>query len=168
MLEGDIYSPPAIAIKEFRAPVVAVALEQVYTAIRILHPDADVHVAVDETLAPGYSGTMEVPLPPGRMCVQRYGLEWGDPEVKLRWRIDVDDPAHEAAALHSVPPVPTWFEYAKFWEKREKLFLYRENTDTVNPRTYHLSIYAVQPTPAQWAAWKPVISDFAQKVLAPR
>jgi hypothetical protein len=167
-MPGDVYSPPGIAIKEFRAPVVSVALDQLYTAIRILYPESDVHIAIDETLAAGYSGTMELALPAGVICCQRYGLEWGDPEVKLRSRIDVDDAAHEAAALHSVPPSPTWFEYARFWVKREKLFLYRENTDAANPRTYHLSIYAVMPQAVDWDAWKPVIDDFARKVLTPR
>jgi hypothetical protein len=165
-MPGDVYSPPGIAIKEFRAPVVAVALDQLYTAIRILYPESDVHIAVDETLAAGYDGWMELALPAGVICCQRYGLEWGEKEVQLEWAID--DMANIAANLHSVPPQPTWFEYARYWVKRQRLYLHRVNTDGANPRTYHLSVYAVMPAAANWESWKPVIDDFAMKVLTPR
>lgn len=163
MALGEGYSRLKTIIKRFEAPVISVALDQVYTAIRILRPEADVHIAIDETLAAGYSGWMELPLPVGIICCQRYGLEWGEEPVKLGWSID--DISHIACQPHNVTPIPTLFEYARYWVKRDRLFLYRENTDGANPRAYHLSVLAVMPAAADWDRWWPKIEKFAKEVL---
>jgi len=163
MAVGEGYTKLKQVIKRFEAPVIAVALDQIYTAIRILKPESDVHIAIDETLAAGYSGWMELPLPAGIICCQRYGLEWGEEQVKLKWSID--DMANVACQLHNVTPLPTFFEYARYWVKRDRLFLYRENTDGLNARSYHLSVLAVMPPEADWEGWWPRIEKFARGVL---
>lgn len=138
-------------------------LEQIYTAIRLLDSEADVHVIVDETLAAGYSGWMELPLPADRICCQRCGLEWGDPVVKLKWCIDTKD--RVACNLHTVSPFPAVFQFSKYWVKRSVLYLYRENTDTVNAAEYHVSLLAVQPLGSDWAKWAAKMQTHAEKLL---
>lgn len=137
--------------------------ERIYTAIRVMDEDADVHVVVDETLGPGVSGWMELPVAAGRLGCQRFGTEWGDPVVKLKWAID--DMAKVACKEHFVAPTPTPFEFAKYWEKHERLWLYRENTDAVNSAEYHLSILAVMPLTSDWAKWRAKIRKVARSLL---
>ena len=160
---GETYSSPGIVVKRFKTPVISVTLDQIYTAIRMLDEEADVHIPIDETLSAGYSGWVELPLPAGRLCCQRYGLEWGDREINLKWSIDDRDKV--ACQLHTVMPVPTFFEFARYWLKRDKLYLYRENTDDAAAHTYHLSVVAVMATNKACGAGGDKISAFARGVL---
>lgn len=144
-------------------PLPTLSLDQLYTAIRILDPEADVHFPVDMVLPPGYSGTAVVPLPAGIYCVQRYGIEWGDPVIKLKWSIDSSE--RVAVQLHNVPPSPMQFEFAKYWVKREAFYLYTENTDTVNSAEFHLNVCGIFVKASDWERWGQKIRKHAVALL---
>jgi hypothetical protein len=145
-------------------PLPTLDLEQMYTAIRIVDSEADVHVVADVIVPAGYSGWIELPLPTDRICCQRYGLEWGDPVVKLKWSIDTKE--RVACNLHNISPTPAHFEYAKYWVKRNRLYLYYENTDTVNAAEFHLNVLAVICRASDWDdRWGPKIKRHAEGLL---
>lgn len=144
-------------------PLPVLDLDQLYTAIRILDPEADVPISLEETIAPGYSGTIIYPLPAGIYCIQRYGIEWGDPVVKVKWSID--SPERVAVPLHTMPPSPIRFEFARYWTKREVLYIYRENTDNTNSAEYHFVVDCVLVKRADWEKWGPRIRRYAEALL---
>lgn len=144
-------------------PLPTLDLDQMYTAVRVADEQADVHVPKDVTVPAGYSGWASVPLPADRVCIQRYGMEWGDPVIKLKWGIDTKQ--RVACKLHTVAPEPATFEYARYWIKRNVLYLYFENTDTANAAEFHLSVFAVMPKMSDWDIWGPKFQAHARRLL---
>lgn len=144
-------------------PLPTLDLEQLYQAIRIVDTEADVHVALDVTVPAGYSGWTSLALPGNRICCQRYGTEWGDPVVKLKWAID--SKSRVACKLHHVSSSPWQFEFAKYWVKENTLYLYYENTDQNNPAEFHLNVLAVMPTQDDWRRWGAKINKHARNLL---
>lgn len=144
-------------------PLPTLDLEQIYLAIRLVDPDADVHVVVEETLAAGTSGWLTLALPATRVCIQRLIHEWGDGVVKLKWAFDAKE--NVAVNLHYVPPVPMAIESHKYFEKYQVAYLYRQNTDLLNTAEYHTSIDCVMPFETEWKVWRLRIKDHSLALL---
>jgi len=144
-------------------PLPTLDLQQLYQAVRIVDQQSDVHVAVDVTVPAGYSGWTSLALPANRLCIQRYGTEWGDPVVRLKWAIDTKE--RVACKLHNVPSSPQEFQFAKYWVKRNVLYLYFENTDENNAAEFHLSVLAVMPTLDEWDRWGAKVNEHARRLL---
>lgn len=127
-------------------------LEQIYTAIRIADPEADVCFALEGVLAPGVEIWIgSIPLHP-RVCIQRYFTLWGDSTVKVGFGIDTRE---RYIGPFFLPPSPAIFEFFKYWEKHA-VFIHLQNTDPVNRAEYHILAAAVMPLFEEWTTyWKP-------------
>jgi hypothetical protein len=137
-----------LAVRVLEAPPVTpvLTLEQLYNAIRIDDPEADVPVIIEGTLAAGAEVWLgPIPLSP-RVCVQRFFTLWGNPVVQVAFGIDTKE---RLVGPFYLPPNATQFEFVKYWVKKT-VYIYLRNTDTTNPSEFHIIVSSVMPLLSEW------------------
>jgi len=138
--------------------------DEIEAALRLVDIEASLSFIYDEVIPAGVSGWVEAALPVGRVGATRWYIEWGDPCVKVAHAYDNKERLY--VKLHFVPPTPTRIEKMKYWDRlSSKWFLYRENTDPVNPAEYHLISAALLPRAEDWRRIHAKMVELAERVL---
>ena len=159
--EGGVRQPLEVKVIE---PVPVVTLRELYDNYRWQKPDMEVPISLQFNVPAGYRGTIEVPMPEGLYCIQRFFRENGDPWIK--WRASIDVPENEAIPLHNV--YNQELEFATFWVKRDKIIIEYENEDDTKPAFFQILVNALFVKGRWWDEYyEPLISRHSRAALPP-
>jgi hypothetical protein len=123
--------------------------ELVFHAV-LLTPSREVSVVVEQTIAPGASGSVTVNIPANRVDVARTFREAGDGSVS--YEIEVDGPGRVAVAQHRVTGGERSF--ARYFEKYGSVTISFTNHDLANPALLQIEWISVQADTTKWLAYR--------------
>jgi hypothetical protein len=103
-------------------------------------------VMIEQTVAPGATGTVTVVIPANEVDVQRFFDERGDGSIN--YSIAVLAPGRVAVADHRI--TAGTHQFARFWEKTTQVIISFTNNDPVNPALLQLSWTAVRLEISKW------------------
>lgn len=126
--------------------VPTLTLDQIYTAIILDDPEADVIMAFEGSFPAGLDLWIgPIDLSP-RLCVQRQFFMWGDPCMTVTFGIDSQD---RTVGPFYFPPAPATFTFARYWQKKT-VYIRLTNTDLLNPAEYHIVGNLIMPKLEAW------------------
>ena len=123
--------------------------ELIFHAV-LLTPSREVSVVVEQTIAPGASGSVTVNIPANRVDVARSFREGGDGSVS--YEIEVDGPGRVAVAQHRVTGGERSF--ARYFEKYGSVTINFTNNDPGNAALLQVEWVSVQVDTTKWLAYR--------------
>ena len=146
-------APPTVAEGE-QPPLPNLQIPETFEELRyhaiLLNPAREVSVVVEQTIAPGASGSTTVAIPAGVVDVARTFREGGDGSVS--YRIEVDGAGRTAMAQHRVTGAERTF--ARFFEKFTSVIVSFTNNDPVNPALLQVEWVSLQIDSAKWQRYR--------------
>ncbi|MFC1935916.1 hypothetical protein ACFLX9_04095 [Chloroflexota bacterium] len=147
-------APPVPETEEAAPPLPVLGIprsfeELIYHAV-LVTPSREVSVVVEQTIAPGASGSVTVGIPLVKVDIARTFREGGDGSVS--YRIEVDGAGRVAIANHRVTGGERTF--GRFFEKYNSVIITFTNNDPANSALLQIEWISVQMETAKWAAFR--------------
>jgi len=145
-------------------PIITVALSAFYDITRMTYPKREQSVILDFDLDPGESGTITLPIPKGKCCIQREMQEAGDYAVKYSLYIDGKGADSLAISEHRV--ATRTLPFARRWEKYNYIYISYENTDDARPAWFQFAAAGLFVDAERWRTlWKPRVVEIARQIF---
>ena len=141
--------PPELSLPHLNVPA---TFEELFYHAILLNSAREVPTIVEQTIAPGATGSTTISVPVNRVDVARTFREAGDGSVT--YRIEVDSAGQTAIPNHRVTGAAAERTFARFWEKYRSIIITFTNNDLVNSALLQIEWTSIQVDTVKWSVYR--------------